>query len=37
MHIKQLKGPFDFRKNAGILEDFNPMKKNPMKAFETKD
>ena len=25
------------RKNVGILEDFNPMEKNPMKAFETND
>jgi hypothetical protein len=38
--VKVLAGfraPLICRKNVGILEDFNPMEKNPMKAFETKD
>lgn len=32
-----LRAPLICRENVGILEDFNPMEKNHIKAFETKD
>nr|AAO38491.1 hypothetical protein [Oryza sativa Japonica Group]ABF98322.1 hypothetical protein LOC_Os03g48730 [Oryza sativa Japonica Group] len=31
------KAPLNWRKNIGILEDYNPIGKFPMKPFETKD